>query len=737
MKKLLLSLLCAVSSMTIYALNDIVPGFFSVADDKTVAFAQGNLQATTADLGENWTWGFAEHQYDYVGNAVANTMISGNGKVGENGTVDLFGWSTVANFFGIHYSENSSLYSGEFIEWGKRIGDGWRTLTKDEWVYVFNTRTGAKASTVAENANIRFAKATVNSVKGVILFPDGGTFAASEFTAVAALNQGSASFTTTTCTADQWTALEAKGCVFLPNAGYRLGTVVYSDNSAGFYWSSTSDTDIEAYELAFEATFCNPQAPGTRETGYPVRLVHEQPKVGEKFKAASGDDILQYEVTALAPNMTVRVTETGHILKEGTDLVIPATVKYIGQTFTVTEVADRPKFGNAKTLSLPNSITKKVNWWNADLSSLEAFIVEDDNPIFTVVGGVLYSKNKETLFRCPAKKAFTSADFLPETKYLGSHAFYKNTAISDLVIPNTITNTELNTFYASSITSVFIPTSLKGLTNGVFGSCAQLASVTFENSAVMSIAWDSFNESKIINDQEGDFKVIDSVAIKYMGTADTVVFPDSIVNIVYACISYSREGSKTMTTVILPASIKALSYQFMSFNSASDKYPLLEKIICKAQDVPNVIGSQLQLNSEKDVTLVVPCGKLSDYTTATTFSNPFTTIEEGFVYNVTLKQTEGGTIAYTKKEECNEIELTATPDEGYEFVKWNDENTDATRTVAVNSDIEFSATFQVKPTAISQTNHKSKIKNQKVIKDGQLLILHDGKSFNAVGQEVK
>ena len=737
MKKLFLSLLCAVSSMTIYALNDIVPGFFSVADDKTVAFAQGNLQATTADLGENWTWGFAEHQYDYVGAEVANTKISGNGKVGENGTVDLFGWSTVANYFGIHYSENPSLYSGEFIEWGKRIGDGWRTLTKDEWVYVFNTRTGAKASTVAETANARYAKATVNSIKGVILFPDGGTFAASEFTTVAALNQGSAAFTTTTCTADQWTALEAKGCVFLPNAGYRLGAVVYSDNSAGFYWSSTSYDEYEAYELAFEASFFNPQAPGTRETGYPVRLVHEQPKVGEKFKAASGDDILQYEVTALTPNMTVRVTETGHSLKEGTNLVIPATVKYIGQTFTVTEVADRPKFGNAKTLSLPNSITKNVSWWNADLSSLEAFIVEDDNPIYTVVGGVLYSKDKVTLYRCPAKKTFTSADFLPETKYLGSHAFYKNTAISDLVIPNTISDTELNTFYASSITSVFIPSSLKGLTNGVFGSCAQLTSVTFENSAVMSIAWDTFNDSKILNDQTGDFKVIDSVAIKYMGTADTVVFPDSIVNIVYSCISYSQAISQTLTTVILPASIKAVYYQFLSFNNASEKYPLLEKIICKAQDVPNVIGTKLQLNSEKDVTLVVPCGKLSDYTAATTFSNPFATIEEGFVYNVTLKQTEGGTIAYTKKEECNEIELTATPDEGYEFVKWNDENTDATRTVAVNSDIEFSATFQVKPTAISQTNQKSTINNQKVIKDGQLLILHDGKIFNAVGQEVK
>lgn len=736
MKKLFLSLLCAASTMSIYALNDIVPGFFSVADDKTVAFAQGNLQATTADLGENWTWGFAEHQYDYVGAEVANTKISGNGKVGENGTVDLFGWSTVANFFGIHYSENSSLYSGEFIEWGKRIGDGWRTLTKDEWVYVFNTRTGAKASTVAENANIRFAKATVNSVKGMIIFPDGGTFAASEFTTVTSLNKTSAAFTSTTCTADQWTALEAKGCVFLPNAGYRLGTVVYSDNSAGFYWSSTSDTDIEAYELAFEASFFNPQAPGTRETGNPVRLVHEQPKVGEKFKAASGDDILQYEVTALTPNLTVRVTETGHILKEGTDLVIPATVKYIGQTFTVTEVADRPQFGNAKTLSLPNSLNIKVKWSRADLSSLEAFIVAEDHPIYTVVGGVLYSKNKKILERCPAKKAFTSADFLPETESLYSHAFYKNTAISDLVIPNTITSTELNTFYASSITSVFIPTSLKGLSNGDFEACSKLASVVFENSAVMSIAWDAFNNSKIINDQEGDFKVIDSVAIKYMGSADTVVFPDSIVNIVYACISYSQAISQTLTTVILPASIKAVYYQFLSFNNASDKYPLLEKIICKAQDVPNVIGSKLQLNSEKDVTLVVPCGKLSDYTAATTFSNPFTTIEEGFVYNVTLKQTEGGTIAYTKKEECNEIELTATPDEGYEFVKWNDDNTDATRIVAVNSDIEFSATFQVKPTGFENVQ-RDNVQCTKVIRNGQLVILRDGKVFNALGAEMK
>ena len=37
-----------------------------------VVFSRGNLQATTNDLGANWTWGFAENQWDYIGNAAAN-----------------------------------------------------------------------------------------------------------------------------------------------------------------------------------------------------------------------------------------------------------------------------------------------------------------------------------------------------------------------------------------------------------------------------------------------------------------------------------------------------------------------------------------------------------------------------------------------------------------------------------------------------------------------------------------
>jgi hypothetical protein len=86
----------------------------------------------------------------------------------------------------VNWSDNNNAFAN--YDWGTAMGSGWRTLTKDEWGYLFESRTGDKASTVNGTADIRFAMATVNGVKGVILFPNGGTFAADEFDAVGDLN---------------------------------------------------------------------------------------------------------------------------------------------------------------------------------------------------------------------------------------------------------------------------------------------------------------------------------------------------------------------------------------------------------------------------------------------------------------------------------------------------------------------------------------------------------------------
>ena len=79
---------------------------------------------------------------------------------------------------------------------------------------------------------------------------------------------------TTKCTTAQWTALEAKGCVFLPAAGYRNGTTVSSVNSYVCYWSSSYYNNVSAYYVRILSSSVFPQYSGDRANGRSVRLVH-------------------------------------------------------------------------------------------------------------------------------------------------------------------------------------------------------------------------------------------------------------------------------------------------------------------------------------------------------------------------------------------------------------------------------------------------------------------------------
>ena len=167
-------------------------------------------------------------------------------------------------------------------DWGNTIGTGWRTLTKDEWVYVFGTNDGDKrpGSTVNGTSDARYTHATINTdngsdgVKGIILFPDGITVDNGEATSWGNIN--SASDWGTKCTTAQWTALAAKGCVFLPTAGYRYsGTTITDVGTNGNYWSSTSLGVNDAYRVSFRSSNLYPSGNGFRSNGYSVRLVKD------------------------------------------------------------------------------------------------------------------------------------------------------------------------------------------------------------------------------------------------------------------------------------------------------------------------------------------------------------------------------------------------------------------------------------------------------------------------------
>ena len=145
---------------------------------------------------------------------------------------------------------------------GGNVPNAWRTLTQPEWSYIFNTR--------ATTSGIRYAKAQVNGVNGVILLPDDWSPTTYNLNNV---NTSSASFSSNTITASQWTTFENAGAVFLPAAGDRLGTDILNIGSKGFYWSSSHNNNSYARNVLIKDEGLSTNDSNRRCYGFSVRLV--------------------------------------------------------------------------------------------------------------------------------------------------------------------------------------------------------------------------------------------------------------------------------------------------------------------------------------------------------------------------------------------------------------------------------------------------------------------------------
>ena len=274
----------AVSIETPNGPQGIINGAFTVnANGDQVYFSQGNLQYIGSAAAPYWK--FADHQWDYLGD-------NGQASTSETADRDLFGWSTSGYDHGAvcyqpwststnpddYYAygqSNYNLYDGNGqADWGynaisnggNQENSGWRTLTQPEWDYVFNTR--------STTSGIRYAKAKVNNVNGVILLPD--NWDASVY-ALSNTNDAWGGFGNT-ITAEDWAnVLETNGAVFLPAAGWRNGTYAAFIGNRGFYWSASYyDNDYDP-GFAYYVFFSNNDVGtnGMYRSGLSVRLVKD------------------------------------------------------------------------------------------------------------------------------------------------------------------------------------------------------------------------------------------------------------------------------------------------------------------------------------------------------------------------------------------------------------------------------------------------------------------------------
>lgn len=216
---------------------------FSVSSERKVRFSQGNLQYQASTD----TWRFAEHQYDYVGDAVSGNVSEGsnlcdNSQISSSysGWIDLFGWGTsgyngkmpfmTSNAYADYGDGNNDIAATNY-DWGVfcTISNGggheWRTLTTQEWEYLI------------KRSNTLYGQATVCNVRGCVLLPDdwqlpvGLTFTPKPY-----------NYETNTYNTDEWNKMESNGAVFLPAAGDRYNNTITDtgESPIGYYWTSSA-----------------------------------------------------------------------------------------------------------------------------------------------------------------------------------------------------------------------------------------------------------------------------------------------------------------------------------------------------------------------------------------------------------------------------------------------------------------------------------------------------------------
>lgn len=211
--------------------SEALNGVFTInASGEKVSFAKGNLQKIGS------TYQFAEHQYDYFGTNQSDTHR------------DMFAF--------LDYNNPDN-------------GESWSMLSRDEWKYLFATR--SVTNTLSDGA--RYTMATLGGTyKGMIIFPDNYTHP--EGTGFTSGVFNSNSNYTAQVSLEGWTMMEAAGCVFLPSAGYcSLGSTWVGVGEYVCYMSTTPDGSNNYYDPYFTPNSVNLYESSSQRTWSSIRLV--------------------------------------------------------------------------------------------------------------------------------------------------------------------------------------------------------------------------------------------------------------------------------------------------------------------------------------------------------------------------------------------------------------------------------------------------------------------------------
>ena len=374
---------------------------------------------------------------------------------------------------------------------------------------------------------------------------------------------------------------------------------------------------------------------------------------------------------------------------------------------------------------------------------------------------------------------------------IGINTFAYCSSLSSIALPNSVTSIGFHAFLGCyNLTSITIPNGVTSIGDCAFDGCSSLTSITIPNS-VTSIGWNAFDQcyfadenfvnnsncssenvwgAIIVDDDVNGTLIKDNVVVYGRPNIDTSIIPEGVLSIKNGAFI----GHERLTSVTIPSSVISIG-----LNAFYDCM-LLKSIYCYALVPPIVEDWTLNY----DATLYIPCEALEAYKAHEVWGR-FNTIQclEDSIPDPTERVLscaeavtvclETGATATTEEYTIHGYvtEITTEYSEQYKNISFYMADTkdggqvlftyrikpmyEADIAVKVGDFVEVVGKLvnyngylpEVYPGVYTIVNEPelptgtSDIQlptsnTKKVVKDGQLLILRDGKTYNAMGQEL-